>query len=145
MSKFLHSCWKCGTSYKDHPQEFECDRPIDKPTFAVGDTVSVFGVEGKVVSVSVGDGFVYVKFDGVPFEHAFFLDGKQYNWHREPSLKLVSRPKKKVVKTIERWVNISSQGPDAAVHEKEEYAQAWKVKGCIATVKLTGSYETEEE
>jgi hypothetical protein len=30
----------------------------------------------------------------------FLHDGKAYRWHKEPSLKLIERPKKKVTKTM---------------------------------------------
>lgn len=60
--------------------------------FRVGDVVSWCGVEGKIKEVELRT--IDVSFPDYGRDIAFFLDGTYLNWHREPSLKLVSRPKK---------------------------------------------------
>lgn len=120
----------------------------DKPQlpFRVGDVVEAFGVGGTVTKVEDDHQTFSVRVTFNPGHCDYFTaDGKDKPWHREPSLKLVSRPKKKVMKTIERWVNIwstdSSEGYSYATKERAEE----NIVGPIATVKLTGSYESEEE
>ena len=68
--------------------------------FMVGDLVETFGVRGEVVSIT--GGFHYPV--GVYFDngHASYFteNGKDLDWHKEPSLKLIERPEKKVKKTF---------------------------------------------
>jgi len=86
-------------------------------------------------------GFVshsYTK-DGCPSGHPF---GRTLYW---PGVKIIApeRPKKKVVKTVERWMNVYPHGVEH-LHPDEKSALRCKTDACIATVKLTGEYEIEE-
>lgn len=64
--------------------------------FQVGDKISAFGVEGEVVSINVSSDFP-IKCNFVNgYSATFSINGKHSFWHKEPSLKLIERPKKKV-------------------------------------------------
>ncbi len=68
--------------------------------FKVGDIVEAFGVRGKVVSI---DG-AFRRFPiSVSFindiECSYTIDGLQSEWHKTPSLILISRSKKLISKT----------------------------------------------
>lgn len=114
--------------------------------FQVGDVVEYGGISGVIVRVDdrVKTYPVSVDFgtDSI-FRDDFTMDGKAYIWHTIPLLKLVSRPKKKVTKTIEGWVNVysGSVAPDITSRERAEFIAA---PGRIACVKVIGSYECEE-
>lgn len=72
-----------------------------EPQFQVGDIVEAFGVRGTVHSVFGEDGGlrVAVKFDvDLGYVPTFSRDGLFRDWHKTPSLKLISRAKKKVKK-----------------------------------------------
>jgi len=68
--------------------------------FQVGDKVSAFGVEGEVLhnNACVLKNFPVVCKFGNNVINYFMKDGKYCDWHKEPSLKLIERPKKKVKK-----------------------------------------------
>ena len=68
--------------------------------FRAGDIVEAFGCRGVVASS--GD-LIFVRFNEDDRISTFQLDGKEIYWHKLPSLKFVSRPKKKVKKKIE-WI-----------------------------------------
>jgi len=66
--------------------------------FKVGDKVSAFGVEGEVISLDEKNNYpITVEFDDDHLSF-FMIDGRASAWHKEPSLKLIERPKKKVKK-----------------------------------------------
>lgn len=66
--------------------------------FQVGDKVSAFGVEGVVTRIT--DVVLFpIKVDFPDnINTSFTIDGRYLGWHKEPSLKLIERPKKKVKK-----------------------------------------------
>lgn len=69
--------------------------------FKVGDTVEAWGIRGKITNILPGILSSYpilVKLDSVSHLEEFTRDGKHYNWHQVPTLKLIERPKKKVKK-----------------------------------------------
>lgn len=72
---------------------------MSETKFQDGDKVEWAGAEGVV---AVDDGTIRclkVKFlDAEP--RWFYADGRFEQWHKEPSLKLIERPKKKVAKTM---------------------------------------------
>ncbi len=73
--------------------------------FRVGDIVEAFGVRGTVVRYPPEGGPYCVKVDFTGGgRDAFTEDGKAGTWHKEPSLKLISRVKKK--KKITVWVGL---------------------------------------
>lgn len=68
--------------------------------FQVGDKVEWCGCVGEVLAIDDYGRYPLAVDFGVarPF---FTRDGRFYEWHKEPSLKLISRPKKKV--TMYKW------------------------------------------
>lgn len=73
--------------------------------FKVGDIVEAFGCRGVVVALNESRSEPIVEFEGVfNVRKNFYRDGKYFEWAKEPSLKLISRPKKKVKKTV--WVGV---------------------------------------
>lgn len=77
-------------------------------------------------------------------EHCFYCDGKHSTDHTHSVLTLVERPKKMVTKTIERWANVYSD-ECVYIHHSREKADVYDGGNRIACVKLTGTYEVEEE
>ncbi len=64
--------------------------------FKVGDKVRAFGVDGVVCSMDTDDSYpVRVEYENSML-NCFTTEGKQCDWHKEPSLVLVERPKKLV-------------------------------------------------
>lgn len=114
--------------------------------FKVGDKVEAFGCEGEVVPYASNSSFpVSVRFKYASNLQFFTKDGKLFSWAKEPSLKLISRPKRKEKKVIEMWVNVSADG----------YYSFWDTQAnalgntcstdTAVAVKLTGEYEVEVE
>lgn len=73
----------------------------------------------------------------------FTEDGRCGPNHTNPLITLVSRPKRKVTKVIERWANVYCYGVGGG-HDTKEAADENAGITRIACVKLTGSYEIEE-
>lgn len=70
----------------------------EEVNFQVGDKVSAFGVEGIVTRITDA-AFFPIKVDFPDdINSSFTIDGRYLGWHKEPSLKLIERPKKKVKK-----------------------------------------------
>lgn len=66
-------------------------------SFKVGDKVKAFGCEGIVTKIGPLGEMVTVNFNAdSDFIEFFYPDGKLRTWHKEPSLVLVERAKKKV-------------------------------------------------
>jgi hypothetical protein len=68
-----------------------------KVEFKVGDIVRDGGVVGKVAHVDSSMDRVFVEFevDGETKSDYYTFDGRTQPWHKEPSLEILSRPKKK--------------------------------------------------
>jgi len=66
--------------------------------FKVGDIVEAFGVCGIIIAEH--GKIMTIQLDGVTGTDSFLKDGRAADWHKEPSLKLVERPKKKVKKIL---------------------------------------------
>jgi len=120
----------------------------------VGDRVWHFSFGwGEVKNISKEMG-VLVSFDSEPFENCtwFLFDGRftcndvlpSLFWN-EIQFEIPPMPKRKVKKTIERWINIYSHGKagDYCHKTKESAEQGATSEGAIQ-VKLTGEYEVEE-
>lgn len=113
--------------------------------FQVGDIVEAFGVTGKVTNLLPTSEFpVEVSFE-LPFGkryEAFTSDGKLYDWHQEPVLKFISRPKKKVRKDGEVWINIyfDVTTNTFTTREDADYFAAYRAD-CI---RVPYAYEVEE-
>jgi len=122
--------------------------------FRTGDRVRWGGIEGVVVKVTCAfsqDDTLEVVFDADPTaKNQWFLsDGRIYDYHTEPSLVLIERPKKKVKK--HGWVNIF--GLDAAPGQTfssrvytscEDAAGAAVILGGTLYKILAFDYEIEE-
>ena len=72
---------------------------MNETKFQVGDIVRAFGVRGEVKGFIPGPTrynptLIHVELEG-GFERHFLLDGRHLHWHKESSLKLIERPKKK--------------------------------------------------
>ncbi len=122
---------------------------MEKFEFRDGDVVNFGGVVGEVTLSESKDYPVKIKNSNGLHLESFTIDGRLYTDHTEPLLKLVSRPKKKVKKTVEVWVNCYSElgFPEGLrggfVWLSEE--QAISAQTGIATpVKFVGEYEVEE-
>mgnify|MGYP006290703449 CR=1 FL=1 len=82
----------------------------------------------------------------------FFADGRYEPndflpsvWFDKPEIIEPPRPKRKVTKTIERWVSIFTNGYESPAYNAKEYAeQSNPQSDLLATIKLTGTYEVEE-
>jgi hypothetical protein len=112
--------------------------------FKVGDIVEAFGFRGAVTDVH-DDGTVNVYFGAIRKSENFYSTGHLFRWHKEPSLKLIERPKKKVKKIIERWINVYEDGLAGIVYDSEQRARqsAQGAATYVGVVKLTGEYEVE--
>lgn len=114
--------------------------------FKVGDKVNWLGSTGELVVIDPNSTHpLEVYFEKHDSTEVFTLDGR-YHVEQDPSLKLIERPKKKVKKTTEVWVNI--YGPGLGTGEfchSEKQADTQALKDRIACVKLTGEYEVDEE
>lgn len=87
--------------------------------FEAGDTVSWMGVEGVVNRIDrLGLFSVEVDFHDHSATRVFLSDGKQEPWHKEPSLKLVSKAKKKIA--VQCWVNVYKDNVTKLFNNKEE-------------------------
>ena len=76
-------------------------------------------------------------------EMAFTKEGLSSLHHKHPRFIKCDPPKKKVKKTMERWVNVYHTHESMA-HETEERANELAYPYRIACAKLTGEYEVEE-
>lgn len=119
--------------------------------FKKGDIVEAFGCEGEVVSDNGNTHFPLEVRVTIPENDSgciclsFTKDGKWVPWAKEPSLKLISRPKRKEKRVVEMWVNVSVDG----------YYRFWDTEAkalgdtcstdTVVAVKLTGEYEVEVE
>lgn len=120
---------------------FELVEEIPKTQlFKVGDIVSAFGCEGIVKQIATLSIYpVQVVLNGEHY-HWFTLDGKLSDWHKIPSLVLVSRPKKMVTKTVEKWINVYPSHNNWTYNSEAEANSSAGINR-IACVKLTGEYE----
>lgn len=119
--------------------------------FQVGDIVSFGGMVGHLerAPFKSQEGkkliLVFNKTNNEIIRFEFFSDGRFHANQSESLLKLVSRPKKMVKKTIERWENVYSDGSFIGItYPEKEIADECVIGDRIACVKLTGSYEVYE-
>ncbi len=67
--------------------------------FKVGDIVEWCGARGTVFYEDINaQKPICVKFENSDYLYYFSENGKYFEWHKEPSLKLIERPKQKVKK-----------------------------------------------
>lgn len=113
-----------------------------KKSFKPGDLVEWCGARGVVTRLDFDKHLsVRVKFDDNSGWY-FTIDGRACDWHKTPSLVLVSRPKKMVTKTVEKWINIYPNHA-GGFYSDEKNADEYAQQNRIACVKLTGEYEVE--
>jgi hypothetical protein len=107
--------------------------------FKVGDVVEAFGLRGTVVKIySEFVNPVEVKYEDGEYT-LFTLDGKLHHHHKLPSLKLISRAKRKVKKEVKVWVNVYPNGRQIFPHHIKENAQKQVNSEAIAVaVECTG-------
>jgi hypothetical protein len=103
---------------------------------------------GTVESVSKGVYPVVVSFDcGIDVTYTFSgmprSSGLQTLFWDEVKIEAPPRPKRKVVKKVEKWVNIYPE-MQSIVHDNKKIADSAASDMRIACVKLTGEYEVEE-
>lgn len=144
LYEFMHGPTFELKKFKPHKSHKE----LNKITFKPGDLVECCGAEGVVEHVYENVTYkVQVSFkdenNKIAISH-FTEDGRLFHFHKTPSLFLVSRPKKKVTKTVEKWLNIYSKCVGLAYDSQLE-ADTWATGSRIACVKLTGTYEVEME
>lgn len=100
---------------------------MSETEFQVGDVVEAFGVEGVVSEIDDNEPHypLLVKFPNGEQDY-FAISGKYISWHKEPSLKLIERPKKKVLKTMYQAICKYLTGPrfyiTDSLYEDEEMA-----------------------
>ena len=75
---------------------------MSETKFQVGDEVEGFGLRGKVTMLN-RYGIIDVCWEGTKNVDYFDETGRGETWHKEPSLKLIERPKKKVMKRFWLW------------------------------------------
>lgn len=109
--------------------------------FKIGDTVEAYGCEGTVTAYY--HDMVEVVMNSNSQTLYFYFDGKVAIWHKEPSLKLISRPKKKVTKTYTGYLVINKENGVGKIYTTEDAAKVFSDNGDII-VKITKDYEGEE-
>ena len=84
--------------------------------------------------------------DGEDNMNTFTLEGRHRSVHELPILFLVRRPKKKVTKTLTRWVNLyPNDNTGVYTYDTKQAAlAAYSIEHKIATLQVTGTYEVEE-
>jgi hypothetical protein len=98
------TCGKIGCmpcTFRPSPKK---EKSVDKTEFKVGDIVEAFGVRGGVHTICRDEPKVCVKFDVSGGYVYFCSSGHLEPWHKEPSLKLIERPRK--TKKVKVWVNV---------------------------------------
>lgn len=76
-------------------EEIESIQIIDQPQFQVGDIVDWCGAMGEVMSENSGRDYENITVAFGDYVKVFLKDGRYFDWHKEPSLKLVERAKTK--------------------------------------------------
>ena len=119
---------------------------MNEPKFKVGDKVRAFGCDGVVTDIRLGYNYpVRVKYPHLDHEVSFIMDGRAQLWHKEPSLVLIDRPKKKVKRSMTLWFNVYPSGPAGYGHISKESADELAFEDRIACVKVPIEWEEEVE
>lgn len=80
------------------------------------------------------------------FNGRLFVDSKHQSlFWSEPTIIAPEKPKSRVTKTIERWVNVYEDGCSTKAYTSKEEANKRAYYDRIACVKLTGTYVVEED
>lgn len=113
--------------------------------FKVGDKVRAWGIDGVVKPSYMNSSELLVAFDNNKYQY-FDQEGKAQSWHKEPTLILVERPKKKIKKTLEVW---GCRYVNGGLASNDVYKTKLEVEDRIAgsayvvPIHLTGTYEVE--
>ena len=111
---------------------------MSETKFQAGDVCEAHGNKGKVIEVELFSPYVIVvMFDDGPIER-YLPCGRLAKYHKEPSLKLIERPKKKVTKTMYQAIvqDVLHNGATFMISnflfESEKGAREFYISGFIA-------------
>lgn len=94
-----------------------------KTTFQIGDIVEWCGVSGSVVDTDYSEEYpVRANFKEDEIDSFFTLDGRLWDWHTEPSLRLIEKKKEK-----KRYWQWKIKTPDGVWYRHKNYLND---KGC---------------
>lgn len=110
--------------------------------FRKDDIVEWCQVRGVVVLVDSDE--VLVKFQDSQCNTSFLPDGRYFKWHKEPSLKLIERPKRMVRKSVTKWCNIHKNGW-IGTHSSKETADMYDDGNRVACIEKTFEWTEEEQ
>lgn len=111
--------------------------------FKPGDRVRFGEMEGTIELLNSDAPYpLMLLFDEGADNVVLTLEGKFHKSHPKPCITLISRPKKKVKKTLEAWANVYEAGTVPYTYKKDADLNASENR--IACVRLTGEYEIEE-
>lgn len=114
----------------------------DNKKFQIGDKVEAFGCPGKVLAI---DNFVHVQWDDLKLHFDYFhLDGKLHQYHQDPTLKFVSRLKKRVKKEITYHLVFNYHGDLVASSNLRADLNYWSNPHEYQTVQCTSTVEVNE-
>lgn len=114
--------------------------------FEVGDIVESFGVRGKVTKIHNPEEVtcpIVVVFDGMNVNY-YTLDGKSEDWHKESSLKLIERPKKKVTRSFVGTILEAKQGHKLIIDGHLEVTDIPNLEDVKVYNNVKVTYEYEE-
>ncbi len=113
-----------------------------EPKFKVGDKVRAFGIDGVVTGTT---SFITVSFPSKEMNFVFLPDGRTREWHNDPSLVLIERPKKKITKEIKGcYATVDKYGSIVSLTTSCLKAVADRGQRDYQIVELTGKVELEE-
>lgn len=118
------------------------ERKYDFP-LQMGDKVQMGEMIGEVTKVQTH--WAWVSWNGISETKTaiFTINGLMFDFHPAPALIIIDRPRKKVKKTLDLWVNIYEWGTETC--ETKEEAEECACEDAIATkVHMTGEYWVEE-
>ena len=114
--------------------------------FEVGDIVEAYRVRGKVDEIDSDPNNLYpvlVWFDSL-YSDCFTLDGKTRSWHKESSLKLIERPKKKVTRSFVGTILEANQGNKLIIDGHLEVTDIPNLEDVKVYNNVKVTYEYEE-
>ena len=117
--------------------------------FQIGDIVESHGVIGKIESINDPESDCYpivVVFDqdGIINISYYDLNGKSEAWHKEPSLKLIERPKKKVTGSFDGYFFEGGQGHKVILNGNIKLSDYMYIIESNTYKKVKVTYEYEE-
>lgn len=121
----------------------------EKITFQIGDRVSWMGLLGRIISTEV-PGYINALYCinvdfGVHGTESFTKDGKIHEYHKEPSLIFVSRPKKIVKTLVDNNAVLDFNGGSSPIVILSNGHKLDPKISQVRNVKITIEYELSEE